>query len=67
MAQLYLYDALDTARKSANNAIDSYAKGAEKALLKFLMRRMLRTYNINPKDVRREVADFMIKQNGYYF
>ncbi len=67
MAQLYLYDALDTVRKSASNAIDSYAKGAEKFLLKSLMRRMLRTYHINPKDVRRDVADFMLKQNGYNF
>ena len=67
LAQLYLYDALDAVRKSANNAIDSYAKGAEKKLLKSLMRRMLRTYHINPKDVRREVADYMIKQNGYNF
>lgn len=67
LAQLYLYDALDVVRKAANNAIDSYAKGAEKAVLKSLLRRMLRTYQINPKDIRREVADFMIKQNGYNF
>ena len=67
MAQLYLYDALDTVRKSANNAIDSYAKGAEKASLKYLMRRMLRSYNINPKDVRRQVADYMLEKNGYNF
>ena len=67
MAQMYLYDALDVVRKSANNAIDSYAKGVEKAALKSLMRRMLHTYHINPKDVRREIADYMIKNNGYYF
>lgn len=67
MAQMYLYDALDVVRKSANNAIDSYAKGAEKWALKCLMRRMLRTYHINPKDVRREIADYMITSNGYNF
>ncbi len=67
LAQLYLYDALDVARKAANNAIDSYAKGAEKWILKRLVGKMLRTYNINPKDVRREVADYMIKKKGYHF
>lgn len=67
MAQLYLYDALDLARKSAANAIDSYATGIEKKALKWLLRRMLRPYNINPKDMRREVADYMIKNQGYNF
>lgn len=65
MAKLYLYDALDVVRKSANNAIDSYASGAEKLILKRLMRRMLKSYDINPKDMRRDVADFMIKNDGY--
>lgn len=67
LAQSYLYDALDTARKAANNAIDSYASGIEKWILKCLLRRMLRTYSINPKDVRREVADYMLKKGGYNF
>ncbi|MFN8323335.1 MAG: acyl-CoA dehydrogenase family protein [Chitinophagales bacterium] len=67
LAQLYLYDALDVVRKAANNAIDSYARGIEKALLKRLIRSMLNTYSINPKDLRREVADYMIQHNGYNF
>ncbi len=67
MAQLYLYDALDTTRKAAHNAIDSYASGMEKFILKRLVRRMLTTYNINPKDVRREVANFMLAKGGYNF
>ncbi len=67
MAKLYLYDALDVARKSAHNAIDSYSSGIEKFILKRLVRRMLRTYSINPKDMRREVADCLMKQGGYKF
>jgi hypothetical protein len=67
MAQLYLYDALDVVRKAANNALDSYAKGAEKAVLKRLIKRMLRNYCINPKEVRRQVANYMLEQNGYSF
>ena len=62
MAQAYLYDALDVARKAANNALDSYSSGVEKAVLKRLVRRMLRTYNVNPKDLKREVADYLIKR-----
>lgn len=67
MAKLYLYDALDVARKSAHNAIDSYSSGIEKFILKRLVRRMLRTYSINPKDMRREVAEYLMKQGGYKF
>ncbi len=66
MAKMYLYDALDVARKAANNALDSYASGIEKSILKRLTRRMLRTYNINPKDVRRTIADYMIEKGGYF-
>jgi alkylation response protein AidB-like acyl-CoA dehydrogenase len=67
LAQLYLYDALDIVRKAANNAIDSYASGVERSFMKMLMRRMLRSYNINPKDVRRQVADYFVKKDGYNF
>ena len=67
LAKLYLYDALDTVRKAANNAIDSYSSGIEKFILKRLVRRMLRTYSINPKDMRREAADFMLKKGSYKF
>ncbi len=62
MAQAYLYDALDVARRAANNAIDSYSSGIEKSVLKCLTRRMLRTYQVNPKDLKREVADYLIKK-----
>ncbi|MCW5907693.1 MAG: acyl-CoA dehydrogenase family protein [Chitinophagales bacterium] len=64
MAQAYLYDALDVARKAANNALDSYCSGIEKAILKCLVRRMLRTYNVNPKNLKREVADYLITRAG---
>ena len=65
LAKLYLYDALDVARKAANNAVDSYATGIEKSVLKWMIRTLLKTYRINPKDMRREVADHLIKSKGY--
>ncbi|MCW3126976.1 MAG: acyl-CoA dehydrogenase protein, partial [Bacteroidetes bacterium] len=67
LAQVYLYDALDTARKAANNAIDSFASGLAKWALKKLTRILLSTYAINPKDLRRDAADHIIRRKGYYF
>jgi alkylation response protein AidB-like acyl-CoA dehydrogenase len=67
MAQVYLYDALDTARKAANNAIDSFASGIAKMGLKWLVRVMLSTYRVNPKDLRRELAEYVVVKKGYYF
>jgi alkylation response protein AidB-like acyl-CoA dehydrogenase len=67
MAQVYLYDALDTARRAANNAIDSFATGIAKAGLKWLVRVMLSTYAVNPKDLRRAVSDHITEKKGYYF
>jgi len=65
LAQLYLYDALDTARKAANNAIDSFAGGLQKYGLKKLVGVLLKTYQINPKDLRREAADYIISKKSY--
>jgi len=67
MAQVYLYDALDTARKAANNAIDSFSGGFTKWLLKRLVRTLLGTYSVNPMNLRREVADHIAEKKGYYF
>jgi len=67
MAQVYLYDALDTARRAANNAIDSFANGFTKWMLKRLVHTLLSTYNINPKALKREVADYIVEKKGYYF
>ena len=67
MAQVYLYESLDTARKAANNAIDSFASGLSKFALKRLTRMLLSTYAINPKDLRRDVANHIIEKKGYYF
>ncbi len=62
MAQSYLYDALDIARTAAANAIDSYADGASKWAVKRVIKSLLKPYNINPKDTRRAVADFVLEK-----
>lgn len=67
MAQLYLYDASDLARKAASNATDSFASGIQKTLLRWLIRSLLKPYHINPKDTRRAIADYFLKQGSYHF
>ncbi|MDB5229110.1 MAG: Acyl-CoA dehydrogenase [Bacteroidota bacterium] len=65
MLQLYIYDGLEIARKSADNAIDSYATGVEKFTMKRVVNSFLRNYDINPKNTRRAIADVMIAANKY--
>lgn len=65
--QLYLYEALDVVRKAAKNAIDSYANGVEKFAMHRLVDGLLRTYDINPKDTRRAIADYALQKNTYPF
>ena len=65
--QLYIYEALDVARKSAANAIDSYASGVEKFAMRRLVDGLLRAYEINPKDMRRALADYAVEKMDYPF
>jgi alkylation response protein AidB-like acyl-CoA dehydrogenase len=65
MTQLYIYQALEIARKAADNAIDSYADGVEKFAVKRLVDGLLRNYDINPKDTRRAIAEAVIAANDY--
>ncbi|HRB68702.1 MAG TPA: hypothetical protein PLC92_01225, partial [Chitinophagales bacterium] len=61
--QLYVYEALDIARKAADNAIDSYSSGVEKFTMKRVIGSLLKNYDINPKDTRRAIADAAIAAN----
>ncbi len=67
MTQLYVYEALDIARKAADNAIDSYSSGVEKFTMKRVIGSLLKNYDINPKDTRRAIADAVIAANQYPF
>lgn len=65
--QLYIYEALSIARKSAEDAIASYAKGAEKFLTQRLADTLTLAYDVNPKDLRRKVAKAAIDKGAYPF
>jgi alkylation response protein AidB-like acyl-CoA dehydrogenase len=67
MLQLYIYEALDKVRKSASEAIASYTKGAEKFLTQRLVDTLTMAYDVNPKDLRRQIAKAAIAKNDYPF
>jgi len=63
--QLYIYEALEIARRSAYEAIDSFSSGVEKFALRRVMDGLLRGYDVNPKDLCRSLADAAIAANDY--
>ena len=65
--RLYLYEALDRVRKAGYDAINSYAKGAEKVIMRRLLMLLTPPYDVNPKNLRRKVADAMIEADDYCF
>lgn len=67
MTQLYIYHALGNARKTAREVIASYTGGIEAKFLFTLVNRMLAGYHLNPKEIRRNIARFVIREKGYCF
>ncbi len=65
--QLFIYEALAIARKSAEDAIASYTKGAEKFVTQRLADTLTMAYDVNPKDLRRQVAQAAINKGAYPF
>ncbi|MCB0502878.1 MAG: acyl-CoA dehydrogenase family protein [Bacteroidetes bacterium] len=63
--RLYLYEALDRVRKAGYDAINSYASGAEKIVMRRLLMLLTPPYEINPKSLRRKVAEACIEADGY--
>jgi len=67
MLQLYLYEALAKSRKAALEAVASFATGSEKRRHSKIVSLMLKPYNINPKEVRRAIAQAVIAKGQYAF
>jgi alkylation response protein AidB-like acyl-CoA dehydrogenase len=67
MMELYLYESLDIVRKAGKDAIASFATGFEKRTLIFLMGKLLKGYVKNPKELRREVANYALENKDYPF
>jgi len=67
LLRVFLYDALAKVRNTGQEAIASYATGFEKSLVLCLLKILTPKFDVNPKDLRRAVADYAIKKNGYPF
>ena len=63
--QVYLYEALERVRKTSKDAITSFATGSEKSLTNFVVRKLLKRYDVNPKNLRRDIVKHMVQEGAY--
>lgn len=67
LLKLHLYEALTKVRKAGLDAIASYTEGFEKNTMNYFLKVLTPKYDVNPKELRRAVADYSIKKNDYPF
>ncbi|MFC5626769.1 acyl-CoA dehydrogenase family protein [Algoriphagus winogradskyi] len=67
MAQIYLSEAVDKINTAAKEAIGSFTKGDEQKVMLMGLKRFTKTELYNTKELRRQIADFMIDQGKYPF
>jgi len=65
MAQLYLYDALHKSKHAATEAIASFATGRSQKRHNRMIRILLKPYYINPKVLRRNIAQALVEAGKY--
>jgi hypothetical protein len=53
--------------QSGEEVILSFAKGDEQKMLLMGLKRFTKGYTINPKQLRREIANKLIEENQYCF
>ena len=67
MSKLFLYSAIKNCQKAGEEVILSFAGGDEQRMLLMGLKRFTKGYNINPKELRREIAAKLIEENKYCF
>lgn len=65
--QLFLYEAVENTRRRATEVIDSYTGGKGAGFVRWSLRKMLKRGPINPKDLRRQVAQAAIQAGKHPF
>jgi alkylation response protein AidB-like acyl-CoA dehydrogenase len=65
LVQLYLYDLADKLNKIGKDAILSFSEGDEARMMLMGLKRFTKTENINPKEKRQLIAQFVLG-NGKY-
>jgi hypothetical protein len=66
-AKVYFHDAIDKINKAGREAIVSFTSGDEQKVMLMGMKRYTKINPINPKQLRREIADVIISKNQYIF
>lgn len=67
MLDVYVYDAADLIRKSARDAVNSFAEAALSEKLNAAIEALTQVAGINVKEARRRIADKLIEDNAYKF
>ncbi|MDA9120805.1 acyl-CoA dehydrogenase family protein [bacterium] len=63
--QVYLYEALERVRKTSKDAITSFATGSEKSRNNWIVKKLLKSYDVNPKNLRRDIVKHMVQEGQY--
>jgi alkylation response protein AidB-like acyl-CoA dehydrogenase len=67
MAQVYLSKAVDKINAAAKEAIGAFTKGDEQKVMLMGLKRFTKADLVNTKELRRQIADYMISEGKYPF
>jgi alkylation response protein AidB-like acyl-CoA dehydrogenase len=67
MLDVYIYDLADLIRKSARDAVNSFANSDESEKLNSAIEKLTQVAGVNVKEARRRIADKLIENNAYKF
>lgn len=64
-AKVYLYEATEAINKAGKDAIASFTSGDEQKVMLMGLKRFTKINPVNVKELRREIADYLISENKY--
>jgi alkylation response protein AidB-like acyl-CoA dehydrogenase len=67
MAQVYLFEAIEKIQTAAKEAIAAFTKGDEQKVMLMGLKRFTKADLVNTKELRRQIADYMIEKGKYPF
>ena len=67
MMRIFLYDAADEINKAGKDALNSFAEGDEHRMMAMGLKRYTKQEELNPTQLRRQIADELISANTYCF
>lgn len=67
MTQVYLFEAVEKIQTAAKEAIAAFTKGDEQKVMLMGLKRFTKAELVNVKELRRQIADYMIEKGKYPF